>query len=69
MSSENVGVQALIMHCNGHCLNLVIAHSCTLPVVCNMIDKMKSTTISLTYSPKREQLLIEDAHSMDRRNH
>lgn len=42
MSSENVGVQALIkkdapkavyMHCNGHCLNLVIARSCALPVV------------------------------------
>lgn len=80
MSSENVGVQVLIkkdapkavyMHCNGHCLNFVIARSCALPVVRNMIDKMKSTIIFFTYSPKREQLLIEvvhkDAHSMGQR--
>ena len=42
MSSENVGVQALIKkdapkavftHCSGHCLNLVIGHSCSIPVV------------------------------------
>ncbi|KAL0162330.1 hypothetical protein M9458_041726 [Cirrhinus mrigala] len=80
MSSENVGVQALIkkdapkavyMHCNGHILNLVIARSCALPVVRNMIDKMKSTIIFFTYSPKRENLLVEvvtkDAHSTGQR--
>ncbi len=76
MSSENVRVQALIkkdalmaayMHCNGHCLNLVIARSCALPVVRNMIDKMKSSVIFFTNSLKREYLLKEvvdkDAHS------
>uniref|UniRef100_A0A671VMP9 DUF4371 domain-containing protein n=1 Tax=Sparus aurata TaxID=8175 RepID=A0A671VMP9_SPAAU len=80
MSSENVGVQALIkkdapkavyMHCNGHCLNLVIARSCALPVVRNMIDKMKSCVIFFTSSPKREHLLKEvldkDAHSTGKR--
>ena len=68
MSSENVGVQALIkkdapkavyMHCNGHCLNLVIARSCALPVVRNMIDKMKYSVMFFTSSPKRELLLKE----------
>lgn len=41
MSSECVGVQACIKvsplavytHCSGHCLNLVISHSCALPSV------------------------------------
>ncbi|KAK2561757.1 52 kDa repressor of the inhibitor of the protein kinase [Acropora cervicornis] len=50
MSSENVGVQKrirevspLVMysHCAGHCLNLVIVHSCKIPLVRNTIDKMK----------------------------
>lgn len=80
MSSENVGVQALMkkdapmavyMHCNGHCLNLVIARSCALPVVCNMIDKMKSSVIFFTNSLKREHLLKEvvdkDVHSTGKR--
>jgi hypothetical protein len=70
MSSENVGVQALIRrdapkavytHCSGHCLNLVIAHSCALPVVRNTLDKMKSTVLFFTKSPKRECLLVEVA--------
>lgn len=46
MSSERIGLQALIQesplavynHCTGHCLNLVIASSCSLPVVRNVID-------------------------------
>ena len=51
MSSERIGLQALIQkesplavytHCTGHCLNLVIASSCSLPVVRNVIDKVKS---------------------------
>ncbi len=70
MSSENVGVQALIKkdapkavytHCSGHCLNLVIAHSCAIPIVRNTLDKMKSTVLFFTYSPKREGLLKEVA--------
>lgn len=40
-------------------MNFVIARSCVLPVVHNMIDKMKSTIIFFTYSPKREHLLVQ----------
>ena len=44
MASDNVGVQrcirdqspkAVYVYCSGHCLNLVIAHSCSLPVIRN----------------------------------
>ena len=70
MRSDRVGVQALIrkdapkamyMHCSGHCLNLVIATSCVLPVVRNTLDKMKSTVYFFINSPKRENLLMEVA--------
>ena len=49
MSSGAVGVQARIkkqaplstyVHCNGHCLNLVISKSCSLPQVCNVMDRL-----------------------------
>ena len=70
MSSNRVGVQALIkqdapkavyMHCNGHCLNLVIAHACALPIVRNTLDKMKSIVNFFIFSPKKELLLTEVA--------
>ena len=80
MRSDRVGVQALIrkdahkavyMHCSGHCLNLVIASSCALPVVRNTLDKMKSTVYFFINSPKRESLLMEvaekEGHPMDKR--
>jgi len=44
MSSDNVGVElrirerspkAVYVHCSGHCLNLVISHSCALPQIRN----------------------------------
>ena len=68
--SEVLGLQALIRndapkavytHCSGHCLNLVIAHSCALPVVRNSLDKlkMKASVMFFTNSPKRERLLAE----------
>ncbi len=69
-SIENVGVQALIRkdapkavytHCSGHCLNMVIAHSCSLPIVRNTLDNMKSTVLFFNNSPKRECLLVEVA--------
>ena len=68
MSSDCVGVQALIKkesplavytHCSGHCLNLVISHSASLPVVRNVFDKMKATCLYFLYSPKRSGLLSE----------
>ena len=69
MSSERVGVQAHIReqsllavytHCSGHCLNLVISHSSSLPVVRNMIDRMKSVCLFFCNSPKRNELLAKN---------
>jgi hypothetical protein len=66
MSSSRVGVQARIkerspwanyFHCSGHALNLVIAHSCGLVSIRNMLDKMKSVSLYFRFSPKREGLL------------
>jgi hypothetical protein len=68
MSSNRVGVQALIRqhsplafytHCSAHCLNLVICHSCSFPIVRNVIDKMKATCLFFLNSPKRNGLLCE----------
>ena len=70
MSSNRVGVQALIRqqsplaiytHCSGHCLKLVISHSCSLHVPCirNVMDKMKATCLFFLHSPKRNGLLCE----------
>ena len=61
MSSDRVGLQSLIReetpkavytNCSGHCLNLVIARSCGLPVVRNMPYKMKSKVNFFIYTPK-----------------
>ena len=50
MSSDNAGVQHRIrecspkaeyVHCSGHCQNLVISHSCALPQIRNVINKLK----------------------------
>ena len=66
MSSCNVGVQARIkkeaplatyIHCNGHCLNLVISKSCALPQVRNVLERMKSCCRFFLKSPKRSGLL------------
>jgi len=66
MSSDNVGVQrrirerspkAVYVHCSGHCLNLVISHSCALPKIRNVItviDKLKRCCLSFLGSPQRE---------------
>ena len=64
MSSEKVGVQKIIrenasdkavyVHCSSHCLNLVIAHSCNLISVQNMLDKLKKCCMFFLNSPKRE---------------
>ena len=80
MSSERVGVQAYIKkvsplavytHCSGHCLNLVISHSCTLPSVRNVLDRMSSVCLFFLSSPKRNELLIEivtkNVHQENRR--
>jgi len=68
MCSDRVGVQCRIreeaplasyFHCCGHALNLVISHSCSLPNVRNVIDKIKSISMFFRFSPKRESLLVD----------
>ena len=63
MSSDNVGVQrrirerspkAVYVHYSGNCLNLVISHSCALPPIRNVIDKLKECCLYFLGSPKRE---------------
>ena len=63
MSSGNVGVQrrirerspkAVYVLCSGHFLNLVISHSCALPQIRNVIDKLKRRCLYFLGSPKRE---------------
>ncbi|XP_065664616.1 52 kDa repressor of the inhibitor of the protein kinase-like [Hydra vulgaris] len=66
MSSDNVGVQrkiknespkAVYVYCSGHCLYLVIAHSCSLPNTRNAIAKLKNCCLFFLASPKCESLL------------
>ena len=68
MFSQHVGVQARIrenspfatyIHYSGHCLNLVIAHSCALPEVRNVqvLDKLKNCCMFFQKSAKRNGLL------------
>lgn len=68
MSGSKSGVQAYIKklsplavytHCAGHCLNLVIVHTCKIVSVRNMMDKLKETCLFFNYSPKKENLLKE----------
>ena len=42
---------ATYFHCDGHCLNLVIMHSCSLPNVRNVVDKMKAVRMFFRFSP------------------
>ena len=80
MSSERIGVQAHIKkvsplavytHCSGHCLNLVICHSCTVPLVRNTLDRMSSVCLFFLNSPKCNELLAEivtkNVHQENRR--
>ena len=66
MGGHKSGVQARIRekqpkavytHCASHSLNLVIVKSCSVPEIRNCIDSIKSITIWVKYSPKREALL------------
>ena len=66
MSGEKSGVQKRIRekqpkasytHCAGHSFNLAILSSCTLPPIRNCIDQVKSITLWIKNSPKRDALL------------
>ena len=68
MSSSTSGVQARIkkeaplatyVHCNGHCLNLVISKSCALPQVRNVIERLKNCCRFFLKSPKTSGLLVK----------
>lgn len=68
MSSAKVGVQksirdeaplAAYVHCGGHCLNLVIAHSCHLTEIRNALDKIKACFLFFKFSPKRNGVLTD----------
>ena len=48
---------ALYTHCAGHSLNLAILSSCSIPCISNCIDQIKSLTLFVKHSPKREGLL------------
>ena len=70
MASNVAGVQAQIkvdapkatfVHCSSHCLNLVIAHSCSVQNVRTVIDKVKATSLFFEHSAKRTGLLKEIA--------
>ena len=65
MSSERVGTQAYIkersplavyVHCSSHKLNLVISHSCGVPEIKFMCDKLASVFIYFD-CPKKSELL------------
>ena len=66
MSGEKSGVQRLLQnkqpkaihtHCAGHSLNLAIISSCSVPAISNYIERVKSLTLWIKSSPKRESLL------------
>ena len=66
MSGERAGVQKIIRdrepkaiytHCAGHSLNLAIVSSCSVAPIRNCIDQIKSFTLWIKYSAKRESLL------------
>ena len=68
MCSDRTGVRSHIRkespheiytHCSGHCLNLVISHSSSLPAIRNVFDRMKAVCQFYLNSPKRNEILSE----------
>ena len=62
MSSSRAGVQARIsevtpqatyVHCSGHCLNLVISKSCSVPDIRHVLDRLQHCSRFFLNSPKR----------------
>ncbi|XP_020899640.2 52 kDa repressor of the inhibitor of the protein kinase [Exaiptasia diaphana] len=49
--------KAVFTHCNAHCLNLVIVHSCEIQMIRNMIGTLNEICLFFKYSPKRNLLL------------
>ena len=66
MSSDHSGVQGLIckhsplatyVHCYGHCLNLVVSKTCSLPDVRNVLDRLQHCCRFFLNSSKRNGVL------------
>lgn len=66
MSSGNVGTQAIIRekapmalftHCSSHVLNLVVAHSCSVQSLRNMVSTINELFLFYDKSPKRQRQL------------
>ena len=64
MSGVKSGVQARIRekqpkaihtHCASHSFNLAVLSSCSIPSIRNCINQIKSLTIFVKKSPKREE--------------
>ena len=55
--SDKRSPKAVYMHCNAHCLNLAIVHSCDIPVIRNMIGTLNEICSFFKFSPKRHELL------------
>ena len=49
--------KAVYMHCNAHCLNLAIVHSCDIPMIRNMIGTLNEICSFFKFSLKRHELL------------
>ena len=56
-ASDNWHRFATYIHCSGHCLNLVIAKSCSLPAVRNMLERCKHCWRYFLNNPKRSNAL------------
>ena len=61
---KEIQPKAVYTHCTGHALNLAIVSSCSVASVRNCIDAIKSFTIWVKYSTKREGLLKAIASEM-----
>ena len=54
---QQVAPLATYVHCSGHCLNLVISHSCNSPEARNVLDRLKHCCRIFLQSPKKNGLL------------
>ena len=57
--------KALYVHCFNHRLNLVIAKSCNIPKVRNLIGIIKEISYFFNLLPKKEQFLKDVKKSFD----
>ena len=54
---QQAAPRATYVHCSGHCLNLVISKSCTLPDIRNVMDRLEYCCQFFLNSPKRSGIL------------